>query len=605
MRDPHLSRTPWGPRPLLTLAALLALLALLALPGLALGQEEPTEAGAPPPVETPADDDSAETAPADDDSAETAPTDDDSAEATADDDSAAGAGDDDSATAHAKKKEDKVWWKEFGPILLLLIVIVIVFSRLPKVEGLGHSEAYRLRRLMNWLPLGLTYAFFYMGRYNLKVSKDAFENLDALDGSVLMGNEDFSLIFAIGTAVYGCAFVINGPLTDRIGGKKAMLIGGAGIVVINTVMGLASMCALYERPVGLYTFLAGNFVPVFAVFYGINMYFQSFGAVAIVKVNAPWFHVKERGVFGAIFGILISLGLYFAFDWSSKILGFFERAEGDPFNIGLAFVFFAPAAILLVLWVTDLFVVRDTPGEAGHRDFHTGDASAGDDSPRLSTFQVFRLLLRNPIILTIACVEFCSGFLRQAIMQYYGIFAKQTDAILHLKSSFVNENWGMMLCCAGILGGVFAGVISDRVFQSRRGPAAVLLYILMFVSAVALSFLFQTWVVGFLVVLMSLAIIGVHGMLSGTASMDFGGAKNAGTAVGLIDGFVYLGTAFMAGTFYFIIPREDGTGLMGDSSDPNNWWLWPVSMIVMALVGTLIATRVWHAKPKSKGGGGH
>ena len=42
-------------------------------------------------------------------------------------------------------------------------------------------------------------------------------------------------------------------------------------------------------------------------------------------------------------------------------------------------------------------------------------------------------------------------------------------------------------------------------------------------------------VVGWLVVVMSLAVIGVHGMLSGTASADFGGRKNAGTAVGIID----------------------------------------------------------------------
>ena len=509
------------------------------------------------------------------------------------------------AVALAADDEEKAWWQEFGPIAILLVVITIVIARLPKVEGLGHTDAYRRRRLMNWLPLGLTYAFFYMGRYNLKVSKDAFENLQALDGSVLMGNEDFSAIFAIGTLVYGCAFLINGPLTDRMGGKKAMMIGGAGIVFVNSLMGLGSLCVLYEKPEGLYTFLAGNFVPAYAVLYGMNMYFQSFGAVAIVKVNAPWFHVKERGVFGAIFGILISLGLYFAFDWSGKILDLFERSEGDPFNLGLAFVFFAPAMILAVLWMADLFLVRDTPGQAGFKDFHTGDATAGDDGPRLSVGQVFAKLLRNPIILTIALVEFCSGFLRQAIMQYYGIFAKQTNDVLHLKDSFVNENWGMMLCCAGILGGVMAGVISDRVFQSRRGPVAMLLYIVMLVSAVVLAFAFKTPIVGFMVVLMSMAIIGVHGMLSGTASMDFGGAKNAGTAVGIIDGFVYLGTAVMAGTYYFIIPREDGTGLMGVSSDPGNWWLWPVSMIVIAALGTVLASRVWNAKPKSKGGGGH
>ena len=38
-------------------------------------------------------------------------------------------------------------------------------------------------------------------------------------------------------------------------------------------------------------------VPVLSVLYAVNMYFQSYGAVSIVKVNATWFHVRERGGF--------------------------------------------------------------------------------------------------------------------------------------------------------------------------------------------------------------------------------------------------------------------------------------------------------------------
>ena len=60
-------------------------------------------------------------------------------------------------------------------------------------------------------------------------------------------------------------------------------------------------------------------VTALTLLFALNMYFQSFGAVSIVKVNASWFHLRERGTFGGIFGILISLGLYFAFDWAPKI----------------------------------------------------------------------------------------------------------------------------------------------------------------------------------------------------------------------------------------------------------------------------------------------
>jgi OPA family glycerol-3-phosphate transporter-like MFS transporter len=100
-----------------------------------------------------------------------------------------------------------------------------------------------------------------------------------------------------------------------------------------------------------------------------------------------------------------------------------------------------------------------------------------------------------------------------------------------------------------------------------------------------------------------MAVIGVHGMLSGTASMDFGGTRNAGIAVGLIDGFVYLGTATMSFTYARILPREelDAAGrIVGAATDPANWRAWPLAMIPLAAIGFFFALRVWHAKPKPK-----
>ena len=482
------------------------------------------------------------------------------------------------------------WMKELVPIFLLLLVVGFVFVRLPRVD-VGHDKAYVRRRIMNWLPLGLTYAFLYMGRYNLKVSQYAFEEIAGPDGSPLMGNTGFGIIFMVGTIVYGVSFLINGPLTDRLGGRFSILTGAFGAMVANLFMGLASLTLLKHGP--LSGFVAAHFIPLFSFLYAANMYFQSFGAVAIVKVNAPWFHVRERGVFGAIFGILISLGIYFAFDLGYMILG----------GLGLIWVFLVPAILLGIFWAIDLGVVRNTPAEAGLANFNTGDATSGDDSPRLGAVIVFKKMFSNPIIMTIAGVEFCSGFLRQAIMQWYGSFAKQTDAVLGLKSSFVNENWGLLLCIAGITGGVFAGTLSDHLFQSRRGPVAGFLYGLMLTGTIVLTFTYTTPIVGWLVIILSMAVIGVHGMLSGTASMDFGGAKNAGIAVGIIDGFVYLGTGVMSLTYALILPKVelDAAGkISGAATDPANWQAWPIAMIPLALIGFLLTLRLWNAKPKPK-----
>ena len=207
---------------------------------------------------------------------------------------------------------------KFMPIAILLVVVGIVLARLPKVEGVEHSSDFRRRRVFNWL--GLTYAFLYMGRYNIKVSQHAFGDID-FNGSPMMTNSDFATIFFWGTAIYGSSFLINGPLTDSLGGKFAILVGAGGAAVMNLLMGLVTWGIVDGG--GVLGFsrdqLAGNLTAIFSTLYAINMYFQSFGAVAIVKCNAPWFHVRERGVFGAILESS-SHSIYFAFDVGYMII---------------------------------------------------------------------------------------------------------------------------------------------------------------------------------------------------------------------------------------------------------------------------------------------
>ncbi|MGZ3417768.1 MAG: MFS transporter [Polyangiales bacterium] len=451
------------------------------------------------------------------------------------------------------------WAQELLPILVLLIVVAILIARLPKIE-LGHSPSFLKRRFGNWFPVGLTYAFLYMGRYNLNVCKNAL-------GDKLMSTSDFGKIFGIGAFVYGVSFVLNGPLTDRFGGRATILASALGVSVINVCMGLV----LYLKLQPL--------VPIFIGLYALNMYFQSFGAVSIVKVNAAWFHLRERGTFGGIFGILISLGIYFAFDWGRLIS---EHAK-------IWWVFYVPAMILMVLFVLDAIFVRDTPGQAGHDDFDTADASSGDDGKTLTVFQVGKRMLTDPIILTIALVEFCSGYVRNAIMQFFPIFAKSTST-----GVFVYKHWGMLSCVAGILGGMFAGVISDRVFGSRRGPVAAVLYGFLILGAGLTLGLLTTPAVGWVMVFMSLAIIGVHGMLSGTASMDFGGKKNVGVAVGIIDGLVYLGTGSVSLVLGKVLPEGPAAKIAA------NWRPWPIVMLPAALIGFVLAMRLWNAKPKGR-----
>ena len=480
------------------------------------------------------------------------------------------------------------WLSELLPIVALLALIVVVVARLPRAD-LGHTPAFLRRRFLNWFPVGMTYAFLYMGRYNLRaVTNIAFDK------------GQFAEISAWGALTYGVAFILNGPITDRIGGKKTILLAAVGAAGSNLAIGFLVQKALGGGSIVSQDARA-SLVPTLSLLYALNMYFQSFGAVAIVKVNSAWFHLRERGTFGGIFGILISLGLYFAFDWCRFIV---EKTTGQ-------WVFFVPATILGVFAVINVVLVRDTPSEAGFEDFDLGDASSGDDGPRLGVVAVFAKMLRSPAILVIAAVEFCSGFLRNAIMNYYQTFAEEThraasptmkataaklgaDAVAALPSEFVHDHWGMLNCMAGITGGVVAGLISDRVFGSRRGPVAAVLYGVMLVGALLMFPAIHSGAVGWVVVFMTLAIIGVHGMLSGTATMDFGGKRNVGVVVGIIDGCVYLGTSLEHTVLGRVLPKGEASG------DASNWWTWPTIMVPAAVLGLVLATRVWNARPAAR-----
>lgn len=436
-----------------------------------------------------------------------------------------------------------------------------------------HSKEYKRRRILNWLPLGLTYAFLYMARYNLTVSKNALGDL--------MTKEAFGIIFAAGTITYAFSFLINGPLTDKFGGKRAILASASGSAIMNIMMGII-----------LYGILSLgwnlNLTLAFSVLYSVNMYFQSFGAVAIVKVNSSWFHVRERGVFGGIFGILISLGLYFAFDWSQAIVNFTEKISPD--NPKYWFVFFIPAFILLFWFIIDIFLLRDNPSQAGFKDFNTGDASSGEEETKFKLSDILRRIFTNKVIIVVGLIEFCTGVLRNGVMHWFPIYSKeQIKFVPELAASwnFWLNNWGIILAIAGASGGMLAGWMSDKFFGSRRAPVAGILYSSILVATIVMVFSLNSPVVlGLLVAMISVSVIGTHGMLSGTATMDFGGRKAAGTAVGLIDGLVYLGTGVQSLSLGYITS--------------TNWAYWPVFLIPFAALGILFTIKIWNAFPKGK-----
>lgn len=469
-------------------------------------------------------------------------------------------------------------------LITLAAVIVLYFNYNP----MAHASPFMWRRFMNWFPLGMSYAFLYMNRYNLNVASNAL-------GSS-MSISSFGTIFAAGTVTYGLSFLINGPLVDKFGSKKGMLLATGGAAIANAAMGVVTYLFLHGQ-------LSGNMTIFYAILYSINMFFQSYGAVSIIKNKAYWFHVRERGIFGAIFGTLISVGIYFAFDWNSKIA---DSASANPKNPGFLsdffqsvfgtgangvdavwLVFFIPASLLLVWFTLDALLVKDMPSHAGHEDFDTHDASSGQMHIELSKREMLKRVFTNPIIMMVAAVEFTTGVIRNGVMQWYFKLGK---VIPQTGAEFFHDNWGLILCLTGIAGGFAAGHISDKVFQSRRAPPVFFAGIIMLVFATILYFnlLTSPILVGTSAVMLCLLSISIHSLMSGTAAADFGGRKMTATASGITDGFVYLGTGLQSLVLGNLL-----------TEDPQTWHAWPAFLIPFAIMAILLAMKMWKSLPEA------
>jgi OPA family glycerol-3-phosphate transporter-like MFS transporter len=425
-----------------------------------------------------------------------------------------------------------------------------------------HSVAFRRRRALNWLTLGFTYAAMYMGRYNLSFANKALSDTYGWDKTQI------GTIITAALTIYGISALFNGPIADRIGGRKAMMIGVFGAVVFNIAFGFGA----YIGFLGTGTVLLGYFATVWA----LNSYFQSYSALALIKVNSGWFHVRERGVFSAIFGSMIQSG---------RALIFFVGGIAVTF-LPWQWVFFIPAGVMALMGVLTYVFVRDSPEETGQPGFDTQDASSGD-TEAVNMQYLVRKVFTNPVTVTIACAEFCTGFVRHGFEQWFPRYMQEAQG-LPLDSP-VFQKGALSVVVAGIVGAFAAGTISDWVFKSRRPPVAFIGYVL---QVACLAIVWRSpgveWIIGAFVV-NSFAISMVHSMLSGTASMDFGGRKAAATATGMFDGMQYIGGAAV------------GTG-MGWMLQTFGWGVWGPSMIGFSVIGGVLMLKLWNVVPTMRGG---
>jgi len=407
-----------------------------------------------------------------------------------------------------------------------------------------YPSGFRARRGLNWGFLGLLYTSFYMCRYNLSIANKSIST--EFDFS----RAEMGYIITTWLFAYACGQIINGLLTDRIGGKRAMLIGAAGTIVMNLVFGAASFAGML-----------GLFVAV----RGVDGYLQAFGAPGMVKINTAWFSHRERGKFSGIFGFMINLGRLGIFTLGPALLaGFSVLGLIHIPPLHWRWLFWTPSVICAAVAVGMALTVKETPEEAG---FHgvisddTGPAQGGVTAPFA---QVIRVILSNPAVWITACAYACTGAVRQAVDQWFPRYMQDLYHVDLRSAQF--QFLAFLIPLVASAGSLMAGYVSDTLFKGRRAPVAAVLYFLeTAIILLAAQFHGVNAAILFLV-LISFTANSTHSILGSAAPMDIGGRRMAGFALGLIDSFQYFGgslAGYFLGTlldrslgnyFYFMAP---------------------------------------------------
>src|SRR5437588_6199325 len=390
----------------------------------------------------------------------------------------------------------------------------------PRMIGpavVAHPPGFRRRRGLNWTFVGLLYTSFYTCRYNFAIANKSISDEFGFNKGQM------GTIITTALLAYACGQILNGLLTDRIGGKRAMLIGAAGTVTMNLLFGIASFAGMLS---------------LFLLIRGIDGYLQSFGAPGMVKINAAWFAKTERGRFAGIFGFMINAGRLVINTFGPALLaGFVFLGLWYVPPLHWRWLFWIPAGLCTVVAIAMAFISKETPQAAGFPPVDEEHIRGNETHAPVS--EVFKTIASNPVIWIIALAYACTGAVRQGIDQWFFRFMQEVH---HFDLSDVRFKYlGILIPLVASAGSLMSGYISDLVFNGRRAPVAAGLYFLEVVIILAAAQFTSANTAIFFLILISFTANATHSLLGTAAAMDIGRARMAGFASGLIDSFQYFG----------------------------------------------------------------
>ena len=463
---------------------------------------------------------------------------------------------------------------------------------------------------MQWRMLFATmigYTLFYFMRKNFSFAMPGLQQDCGISKSML-GNFLFW-----GGIVYGLSKFLNGVIGDKMSPKKMLCFGLLACTLVNVAFGFApQIAALFVGDAQVLEQSAGGVQALawtFGVLLVLNQFFQGTGFPPCAKLIAFWIPPKELatkmsvwntshsiggGLVAKICGVIMGLGAIGAANqgvgmwkwcfWAMAILGF----------LGL---------LLMLVWLPGTPKDEGLPDLPGTESGEVGENSSSsrkdvnhlpptptqDPTPTQNSSSFFKspilkMVFLNPVIWMLGLVNFTINAVRALVADWGPTMLQEAKGFDPSETGTVV----MLFEFAGIAGMLFAGWATDRFFGGRA--PRLCLFLMVLTAAMLVGF----WVLpaGFA----GAAALCVGGFclygpqaLTGVTATNFATKRFAGTAIGFISLFSYVGVS-VAGK------------VCGNLAQSSGGWRLPVLvMVATAAVGAALFACLWPARANAYG----
>lgn len=323
---------------------------------------------------------------------------------------------------------------------------------------------------------------------------------------------------------------------------------------------------------------------LFAILWGISGWFQSMGAASCVVGLSRWFSDKERGSFYGFWSASHNIGEALTFIIVASVVSVLGWRYGF---LGAGLVGLIGA---LIIWR----FLHDTPQSEGLPAVNQPKEKKEMNAVEAADYnKAQKQVLLMPAIWILALSSAFMYISRYAVNSWGVFYLEAEKGYSTLDASFIIS----INSVCGIVGTVFSGFISDKLFGGRRNVPA-LIFGLMNVAALCLFLLVpgvHTWVDVTAMILFGTSIGVLLCFLGGLMAVDIAPRNASGAALGVVGIASYIGAGLQDVMSGVLI---EGNKTVVNGADVYDFtyinWFW----IGAAILSVLFALLVWNARNK-------